>query len=153
MPPFYGDWLQSVYVVFLFYFLVLCYFKPARLLKYCIMQRMSLELIISAHVSFNTCSLCLWSQTLPPLGPSHPTSLSCFIPGRPLLFLFHLFHQPFSFSSAWFRSGALVDWVQLPDVDGAGAERKPQRDGGGPLHTTWLSAKMEGGSICHMCVR
>lgn len=52
-----------------------------------------------------------------------------------------------SLSSPWFHSGALVDWVQLPDDDGAGAERKPQRDGGGPLHATWLSAKVEGGYL------
>lgn len=41
-------------------------------------------------------------------------------------------------------SGTLADRVQLPDDDGASAEREPQRDGRRPLHTSGLPAAVEG---------
>lgn len=41
-------------------------------------------------------------------------------------------------------SGTFADRVQLPDDDGASAEREPQCDWGRPLHASWLSATVEG---------
>lgn len=100
-----------------------------------------------------TCSPLLWSFFLS-VALIRLRPFPCFISLCPLFWIFSL-HSSFFFTNSptdsspfsvfpCFLSGAFVDWVQLPDVDGASAERKPQRDGGRPLHATWLSAKMEG---------
>lgn len=58
-----------------------------------------------------------------------------------LFFIFcHLCHLANSSLFSSFLSGALVDWVQLPDDDGTSAERKSQCDRGRPLHPSRLSA-------------
>lgn len=94
---------------------------------------------------------CLEAKSYVSFYLSLPTSLalSPCLPHHLCFFPFHfsfLPRYPFHLTlfSPSFLSGALVDWVQLPDDDGTSAERKPKRDGGRPLHTSRLSAEMEG---------
>lgn len=96
-------------------------------------QRNPFETVITAHIVL--AQFCFEGNCSLSLPPSYPPS--------PSLHPFNSFHHdtlPLSF----LLSGTFADRVQLPDDNGASAEREPQRDRRRPLHTSWLSAAVEG---------
>lgn len=107
------------------------------LIKWGIMQSISLGTIISAHISLIDVQ-CSFEAKSCLCRSLHPFFLASFF-----IFCYHL-HPANSFLFSSSHSGAFVDRVQLSDDNGTSAERKPQRDRGRPLHSSRLSAQVEG---------
>lgn len=146
------QWLTSKSLfIFLgiYVFQSLCILLNAALCREYPLKPLFLQTLLWYMYSF---ALKLKALSLCSLTPYIPRSLSCFLSPRHLFFfiLCYPLHLTNTHLFPSFLSGAFVDRVQLPDDDGTSAERKPQRDGGRPLHATWLSAKMEGQyiSVC-----